>query len=100
MSSLEEKGQAHAVTDQSAGDDTRAEIVTRLGGPLHKRLFLCEPTPLAGQQPPEDRLGVPRQPAAHPCQLLVRVREHGPFREAQQSLLGNEQPISHGQFVG
>jgi len=93
------QGEAHAITNESPGQDSGTELVANLGRSLDEGLLLGQALPLAGQQPPPHCVGEPGEPSTEVREIAIGIREDSPLGDAQESCLRHEKPIHHRQLA-
>jgi hypothetical protein len=96
---VHQQAQPHQVAGQPRGDDNRAQVVTGLGAPAGKVLFLPDPLPLAGQQVQPHVVRIPGHAAAGTVKLTRPVVKDLAGGEFRQPLCRDRQPVRYGDGV-
>ena len=78
-----QQSEEHAITHESTGQDSGAELFANLGRALDEWLLLGQALPLAGQQPPPHWVGVPGEPSTKVREFVIRICEDSPLGRAR-----------------
>ena len=91
---LEQEAEADELTHEPRCQNARTQFVAHLRGPTDEGFFLVDAPPLTREQPEPDLVGIPRERHPHRLELAEPVVEDRSLRDAEQSLLGRDEPVS------